>query len=352
MNILILDDKFDSIGPIDAFESFIWTDRYCGAGDFEVYTLVDLTMLDNAKQDYYIWTSESEHLMIIDEVIITSDVESGNHFTIRGESLEAILGRRIIWQQTILSGSFQDGIQQLLNDNIINPTDPDRRMDNFIFEPSVDPAITSLTLAAQFTGRNLYDVVKQLCDERGLGFKIVLNDNDQFVFSLYCGVDRSYAQENNPYVIFAPYFENIINSNYLETNRVLKTVALVAGEGEGIDRRTTTVGGGNGLARRELYVDARDIQSRTDDGTLDDPSYYALLTQRGNERLNELRFVKTFEGDVDTTSMFVYGRDFFMGDIVQLANEWGIEASARIMEVIISHDRSGISIVPTFSIIE
>ena len=37
------------------------------------------------------------------------------------------------------------------------------------------------------------------------------------------------------YVIFSPKFENVINTNYLESKKTLKTVTLVAGEGQKIE---------------------------------------------------------------------------------------------------------------------
>lgn len=351
MDILILDRAFKSVLLIDAFESFIWTDRYNAFGDFEIYTSVVNEILRDVPQDYYVWSPQSEHMMIVDERNVTSDIESGNHLALRGRSLEFILDRRIVWSQTILTGNFQNAILRLLNENIINPSDPNRRISNFIFQASTDPRITSLTIDAQFTGDNLYTVVKELCEDRKLGFKIILNDNNQFVFSLYMGTDRSYYQEVNPYVVFSPSFENIVNSNYLETNRILKTAALIAGEGEGIDRRTVSIGGGTGLARREAYFDARDVSSKTDDGELSPAQYNAQLVQRGNERMADYVFIKTFEGDVETTQMFVYGEDFFLGDIVQILNEFGIEASSRIVEIIFSNNDDGNNIVPTFSVI-
>lgn len=336
---------------IDAFESFIWTDRYNAFGDFEIYTFVNSDILRDAQQDYYLWTAQSEHMMIIDERVIISDIESGNNLTIRGRSLESILDRRIIWVQTILSGNFQNAIERLLNENIINPTIADRKISNFIFERSIDPRITSLTVEAQFTGDNLYDVIRQLCAERNVGFKIILNKNNQFVFSLYMGIDRSYAQDMNPYVVFSPDFDNIVNSNYLETTKLLRTAALVAGEGEGIDRRTIAIGGGSDLPRREQFVDARDISSNVDGGTLTPAQYDEQLVQRGNERMADYIFVQTFEGNVETTQMFVYGLDFFLGDIVQIVNEFGIEASTRIVELIFANNKEGNTVVPTFSII-
>jgi hypothetical protein len=128
-------------------------------------------------------------------------------------------------------------------------------------------------------------------------------------------------------------------------------VALIAGEGEGAARRTTSVGSGSGLARRELFVDARDISSDTRDGVLTNPQYLALLASRGNERLDDHKFVQIFEGDVEATQMFVYETDFFIGDVVQIINEFDIEASTRIVEIIFSNNNSGNNVVPTFKVI-
>lgn len=350
MKLYVLDTGFNTVAHLDDYMSSIWTDRYCGYGDFEFYTSMDNAIFASAPKNYYLWSDISEHLMIIEERTITTDVESGNHLQITGRSLESILERRIIWVQTILTGNFQNGIQKLLNENVISPSIAARKIDNFIFESSDDPAITGLTIDAQFTGDNLYEAIVSLCSQNGLGFKITLNENNQFVFKLYKGSDRSYNQTENPYVVFSPDFENIVNSNYFESNQDYKNVALVSGEGEGSARKTSAVGDASGLERRELFVDARDISSETEEGTLTDEDYTKLLTQRGNNKLAEYKETTDFEGEVDTSQMFVYGEDFFIGDIVQITNEYGIEQEVRVDEMIFSDDTSqGITMIPTFT---
>jgi hypothetical protein len=236
-----------------------------------------------------------------------------------------------------------------LNDAIISPSDSSRKISNFVFEASTDSAITSLRIDAQYTGDNLYDVIQKICEERGIGFKVTINEKKQFVFKLYAGTDRSYDQTDVPYVIFSPKFENIINSNYIESKSSLKTITLIGGEGEGSARKYTTVGSGSGLNRRELFTDARDISSDIGDGeTLTDAEYTAQLKQRGKEKLAENTDVTSFEGQVETTIMFKYGEDFFNGDIVQIANEYGHETKARILEIVSSEDDTGLSVYPTF----
>lgn len=352
MEVLVLNTSFETIAIIDKFESLIWTDRYCGCGDFEIYAAANDKLFENTPQDYYLWFRESEHMMIIEEKIITSDVESGNHLKVVGRSLESILDRRIVWKQTVLKGDFQTAIKKLINENIISPSISARKIPNFIFEASTDPVITELTIDAQFTGDTLYDAIKSLCEDHAIGFKITLNESNQFVFKLYAGADRSYDQTENPYVVFSPNFENIINSNYYENKQPLKNVALVAGEGEGNARKTATVGSGSGLSRRELYVDARDISTETDEGKLTNSQYTAQLKQRGKEKLAENIFTKTFDGEVEASRMFVYGQDFFLGDVVQIVNEYGIAGKSRVDEMIISEDINGSSAIPTFNAIE
>jgi len=354
MEILVLNTNFETVYIVDSFKSLIWTDRYNEYGDFEIY----LTLTNNfdifkyLKEDYYLWLKESEHCMIIEDLAINSDIEDGNHLIVTGRSLESILERRIIWGQKVLTGNLQDAIETLLNESIISPSITDRKIDNFIFEPSTDPRVMELTIDAQFTGNNLYDVIKKLCQSHNIGFKIVLNDNNQFVFSLYAGVDRSYNQNTNPWVVFSPKFKNIINSNFFTSKANLKNVTLVAGEGEGASRKTTTVGSGSGLNRRELFTDARDISSNVDGGTLTNEQYIAKLKARGIEKLSEHTIKTAFEGEMEATRLFKYGEDFFIGDIVQIANEYGHEGRAYISELIISQNEDGISIYPTFQIIQ
>lgn len=351
MELFVLNADFESIAVIDTYESMIWTDRYNAYGDFEIYFAMDESLLEYIKEDYYLWLKDSEHSMIIEDIKIDADTEEGNRLIVTGRSLESILERRIIWGQRIFSGNLQNAIQTMLNENIISPSVADRKIANFIFVPSTDSKITSLTIDNQYTGDDLYTVIKGLCEENNIGFKIVLTDDNQLAFSLYAGADRSYDQTENPYVVFSPNFENIINSNYFSSKAGYRNVTLVAGEGEGASRKTTVVGSASGLDRRELFTDARDISSDTEDGTLSDAEYIAQLRTKGLKNLADHMITTAFEGEVEVTRLFKYGEDFFIGDIVQIANEYGNENSAYISELIISNSDEGLSIYPTFKTI-
>ena len=351
MELLVLNTAFESIALLDSYESLIWTDRYNEYGDFEIYFPMDKKLLGYLKPDNYLWLNESEHTMIIEDIRINSDVEDGDHLIVTGRSIESILDRRVIYWQRITTGSLQEQIENIIYENIIDPSDADRKIDNFIFKSSADSKVTSLKIDTQFTGDDLYSVVKSVCKENNIGFKVVLTSNNKFEFSLYSGTDRSYDQDTNPYVVFSPNYENIINSNFYSSKSNFKNVSLIGGEGEGSNRRMAKVGSGTGLERREIFTDARDISSTTESGEMNESDYIAQLEKRGSQDLSEHTETTAFEGEVEATKLFKYGEDFFIGDIIQIADGYGNEAPAYISELVISNNDEGLSIYPTFETI-
>lgn len=352
MELLVLDKNIQSIDVVDTFESLIWSDRFDEIGDFEIYMPISASVVATLQSGHYLWNSDSDHVMIVEEIGIKTDIDEGNKLIVTGRSLESLLLRRIVWSQTVLENvSLQDGIERLLNENIINPTIAERKIDNFVFKKSTDERILNLTLNAQYNGENLYDTIHALCIQNGIGFKITLDDSNRFVFELYVGADRTYDQLNNPFVIFSPNYDNILNSNYVESVADYKNVALVAGEGEGADRKTSTVGNVSGVERREMFVDASNITSKTDEKTLTPEQYDEQLAQKGTDELAVNGIKVAFDGEIEGTRMFKLGEDFFIGDLVQVENEYGHEGVAVVSEVIMSQNKEGIAMYPKFKMI-
>lgn len=375
MEAILLNTKFESVMIFDTYKSFIWTDRYDEAGDFELCLPMDIELFDYIKKGYYLWNPDSEHVMVIETITIESDDEEGFNLIVSGRSIESILDRRIVWRQnsenklvkTIFTMdvdtgeeyNLQDAVEILLNENVINPSIEVRKIPNFIFERSYDEKVTKLTVEAQYLGESLYDIISKLCIENEIGFKITLNEDNQFVFQLYAGVDRSYEQVNNPYVIFSPEFDNVMSTNYIDSVKTWKNVTLVAGEEKSDGESSTDTirdiyveGFASGIERREIFTDANNITSSVDGGTLTADQYYAQLRKSGIDTLIDNAYINAFEGEVDPNRMYVYGVDYYIGDIVQVANEYGQEGQAYISEFIMSSDENGTTAYPTFKSIE
>lgn len=358
MNIEVLDQNYNLIAIVDEYESFIWTDRYNQPGDFEIFSPVTYDNLQCFVRDNYIRMTGSEHVMIIEDIVYNSSAENGKSIKVIGRSLESILDRRIVWGVYDVDGNFQDEMEKMLNDCIIKPSDTDRRINNFVFERSTDPRITELTITNQYTGNTLLDIIQTLTDEFDIGWKVVLNEQNQMVFSFYVGTDRSYSQQDVPYVVFSPAYDNIIESTYTIAGATLKNVILVAGEDNtySIDGETAslgdrpkiyrTVGSGTGLLRREVYANQVGIE-REEGSTQAD--YEAKLDQFGLEELQKYTVTRKFDGQYETKLNFKYGTDFFIGDTVEVADEFGNEASSKVIEFIWSSNTSdGEEAYPTF----
>lgn len=334
------------VSVVENFSSFVWTDRYYSAGDFELYVPPTIRVLTQYIPDYYIVRPDSEHVMIIDSVLLEED-DDGYSYKISGESLESILKRRILWTDTTLSGNFQDAIKTLLDGSIISPSIADRKIDNFVFVKSEDEAITSLTIEESEYSKDetIYDIIEKNCQEFEIGFKVTLTSDNKFAFTLYKGVDRSYDQTAVPYVIFSPAFDNLTSSSFLKSYTDYKNVALVTGtstdgEGESTDL-STVVGEASGLDRRETHIDAGDVQGNT-----------SVLTKKGNEELAALKKTEAFEGEANVFNMFVYGKDFFIGDMVQLEDAFGNTGKSIVSEMVFSSDGEGEKFYPTFIVPE
>lgn len=91
-----------------------------------------------------------------------------------------------------------------------------------------------------------------------------------------------------------------------------------------------------GLSRREIFIDARDLQSDADpDNPMTPEEYLALLVNRGRQKLAENQLVRSFSADVRTYDpTYPYGEDFQLGDIITVTDErLGITVDAVVQGV-------------------
>lgn len=378
--LYVLDANYEKKAIIDTFSDFLWTERYCGYGEFEITVPFDKDILQSCKINDYVMIRESDKLMVIDTIGISTDRENGVIITISGKTLESLLDRRIILDEVIgniddegvaSTISVQDAIRTILINNVISPAMSHRAIPKFTFKPSSDSRITKLTTESFLSrGENAYEKILSICKENDIGFKINAEGSGGFSFELYFGTDRTGGQDLVPSVVFSDSYENLSNSNYLQTDTSYKTAVYIEWQWES---KTTTVNpstgtestevergddmtevyrGSNksGLERRESYmVDTKvhDIGAKKDK-----TSAIKQVTDRGKEYLAGYKVTTFFDGETDPYRQFVYGVDYILGDIVQLENKYGQTGKCRITEILRSRDSSGASMVPTFESIE
>ena len=177
---------------------------------------------------------------------------------------------------------------------------------------------------------------------------LIVGDVPSFLFSLYSGKDSTYAQDVNPYVVFSPDFDNVLNTNFINSDQALKNICLVLGEGEGEDRTAVKVNTNqeniSGINRREMSIS----ESITSSGQDSFEPYEKQLYEKGKEALLSNQFLESYDAQINPRPIYIYGVDYGLGDIVQISNDFGLESVTRVSEYIRSYSTSGIDTYPTF----
>lgn len=341
-------NQFTKTAVIDSATSIIWVTRFNNAGQFELYLPASTELLNLFNNENIIITrNDSEIIMIVEVVKLNTNDENGDYLTITGRSIESIIGRRIVSRQTTLTGTVENGIRTLLTNNIISPSSSLRKIPFFTLGTLNG---WTETFEKQITGQNLLESISDICVAYDYGFKLTFDQNNQnLIFDLYKGVDRSFNQSANTHVVFSPDFENLGNTEYTIDRTTFCNWVYVAGEGEGTARKiaqASNVSAG-GLSVYEKWVDARNTSSN--DGEISDTEYMAMLRQQAKEEIELSKITQTFSGEILNYNAYTYGVDYNLGDKVSIENEYGVTGNATITEITEVEDETGYKLVPTLS---
>jgi len=333
---------FEPIGELTQYTSFIWPDMFNGYANFELWAPI---MDDNSeliKKGNFIWCG-GDNAGIIEIVKSQINDNGEKSYHVKGRTLEKLLLDRIIWGGYTKSGLTSSIMYDIIKTQCISPVDSRRKIPYLVC--TADKNIGKRINNYQKTGKPVYDAISDLATESDIGFSVKFDPyNKQFVFDVYTGVDRTMENTTNDVVVFDTDLEDILSSEYYSSIDNYKTVAFVQGEDKGSNRKSVTVGNenGSGLDRKELYVDARDVQSEVSNGdsgetvTLSTTEYIASLTQRGKEKLAENAITETFDAKIRQFGdlQYVFGKDYFKGDKVTVIDrQLMVKVSARITSV-------------------
>jgi hypothetical protein len=329
-------DTLATVGLIDqSFSKLTYTRRY------QAMDTVTLTI--NRKRLYaselqkgrliYL-PDEGERVFLIEQVeTLQSGERSKDTMTVTGRSLEGIaLKERLAIPPTgeaydeQVAVPAETAMKHYVDANAVTPEDSDRVVPNLTIAAD---AATGVTVSHAARYQTVLDTLVTLGNLSGLGWEIVLDpDGGVFVFDIVTGVDRSDS------VFFDFAFETLEKWDELDSDLDSKTLVVVAGQGEGVDREIVSrpaVAPPAGFDRREGFVDARDVEVGATD----------LLEARGDAALAANASTIALEATIHQFGSFRYLRDWDLGDIVLVRNEErGLAYSARIVEVEVTIEES------------
>ncbi len=355
LEVIVLKPDYEAIGPINRMTSLQWIERFYDYGEFKLWCPLTKENAELLRFNNLVWIG-GEQMGVIETLLKQRGADNELTMEVSGRFNDCWLGRRITWNQYTGTAYASEHMRNIVNENAVNPSDSKRRL------PNVTLANNQENLGARISyntcRKNLWDELIALGKAHYLCPKLV-NDvpNKRAVFTVLAGTDRSIEQNVNTPVVLSSELSDVLASNYASDSTDYYTTAQVAGAGEGATRKTITVGDEfTGLERREMSVDARDLQDTKDNnGTeeatpIPEAEYNEMMIERGKSKLADQKRVESFNFQMrmQGARAYEYGKDWFLGDRVTVQDmDLQIQVSTDITEIERTWDEDGYSITAT-----
>lgn len=358
--ITILDDTMCIVDILRKYEYSQYESKAREIGTFTINAMLDkenLYLMDKTK-NYYVLL-DNDVFGIIESVKRESDSETSKVFTIKGSLALKLLEYRVIKGQVTFKGKSYKYIEELVKQNLILSDDENRNIALAVeFENEERLKQVCSTIDKQVTGGSLWDEISEVAEADKLKIELIPNivvintehpqNIDGWTLIIGAGEDRTRHRANKAVssVVFSQSLSNIANTDYTVNRSKLRNTVYIAGEGEGADRKwynidvnsDVTLGERRGWNRRELWVDARDIQSEQDNKKLTDAEYEELMKQRADEKAKDNDLSEEYTATVtNITKQYAYKKDYNIGDFVTVVDEeLGMEIDAQITNAIVT----------------
>ena len=344
LNVWVFDSSsITPLGVIDVVTGLTWEEKFADAGNFELWCPLTDVNVELLQEDNLVWIG-GESAGVIEYKELSTDDSGVQTIHIQGRLAESYLDYRTIYPTVSVSGKTSNTLRTLVNSNLINPEDTARKIPNI--ELASDQVAYGDSVSYQKTGDTVLLEVSKLCEANALGFRLQFFPRlYKFVFRVYQGTDRTVDQSAVNPVLFSSDLDDILESNYSHNKSELRNFAYVAGEDSGTTRKVQTVGSATGISRRELFVDARDLQSEKEDGiAIPEAEYNSMLVERGKTSLEDYKDIESFSATLRTFGVtgYVFGVDFFLGDKVTVYDSrLKVRTNAVVTSVLTTYDEDG-----------
>ena len=368
----ILDNNFKKIDIVRKYTFYQYVDKCREIGTFELRVpVLDETkwLVDRNATRYVLF--DNKVLGKIQGIKYTSDSESDREVIISGSLAMYILAKRVIRGSVTFKGQSYKYIELLINSFLGNSEYPGHINVTVQYEDEERLKEVCSVVDRQVTGGYVWDEVSDVCEVDKLSVELVpvivpqrvINGIETNVsgwkFIISAGVDRARKNDaGNEVVIFSQDMSNISGVDYNRDSRDWTGLAIVAGEGEGEQRKWFSVNregqeSKTGWDVEELWIDARDLQRElAGEETLTEEEYEELIRTRAKEKLAENDVKESYNSTLVTTSkkQYVFGEDYKKADFVTVDDkELGFSVDAQITSVTVSEQDGRKIIDPEFT---
>lgn len=393
MDLYTLTNTFLADTNVEEFISAIWTERYSTAGEVQIVTADTIDNRALLADGTLLACRGSDKIMMLE----TQSTEA-NVLTVVGIDLLEWLNQRQAWfvnppdattdsesavadltLDTMKPGEF---ISHVVDISVINPVlfSGDRVNANLQWVDEVIPGLSlgpidTSGVAERLTATigPLYDSIAQVAQKEGVGISLYLASADPVIgfslkFMTYRGKDRTSGQSVNELIRLSPQFESISGVKEVRSQSEYKNVAYVFYENkitmfladpsqpapEGFDRRVLlTNAEGEPVGRKQTPPSWQFLTPGYDysQPVVGEAEKAEFVAQNGKDALANHNYIHAMDGQTSLQSEFQFGRDYGLGDIIELQAPSGLINNARITEYIRAQDQTGDKEYPTISVL-
>lgn len=344
---------------INGFDTFVWTERYLKNGDFKLTAPFDPALREAVPIGSYISHFGTDEIAeVMDHEIIKKKGKTPQ-LVITGDTLETFMKQRLAVLQfgvlrdyftdepitySLPAGNSWDQAVTLIMKHLTGPAVQDHEGDH----------VPWFKVTNEVTGTEVLQLERVI--ERGTLYQRVL----ELLSVAGCGLKTHRPKGTRPYIEFVVHKGRdvsntvILNANlgeldeatYFWSNRNYKTTAITH----------TTYNGTNTpfsipaynpkrTARRYVLVDATDI-----DDSIALPILDRQMRAREQQALSYGKMVELTNLRLADDNQFKYNKDYFIGDIVGVAADFGVRTKLRVDEFTWAFDKNGAFGYPTLTL--
>lgn len=301
MNLNLYDKDLNRIAIIGSrFNSCLWNEGYNSAEPFTVELSSTDEYKKKLKKDFYIGRDDRPTLMVIKNI----------EFMKKSIVVTGFQATRIL-DDVAFVGTISEGSN--LDESIKNAYNESNGYYNLIFADSS----TGASYGEQISNKSFLELCETTCQSEDCGFRVIKSGK-----KLLCELYKPAQKEN---LIFSEKFGNLFIDSVSILSENEKNYAIVLGQDKSEQRIRVDVDLTGGADRKELIVDARDIQQQEGESL---SSYKARLKARGVEKLiekSEAFNVKVVPSSAD------FGKKYDLGDILTVRlPDYGLTLTARV----------------------
>ena len=160
---------FEPQGALTSFIKMKWVRSYSSVGNFELELPFNKEIFQLLEIGNYIYKKDTKEAYVILERYVRTDSTGEILLTVKGNSLSYFLENRIF----SYTGSINlyNFISKLINENFINPTNKNRKIDNFTMK-ALPEELKRNSLDLEYENAAVFEALEECLASFGYGFKI------------------------------------------------------------------------------------------------------------------------------------------------------------------------------------